>query len=92
MKLFYFILLLLMSSLGNAQDYVIERIKVEDFEEKRYALDTTAAAVIDYQIGTTYYEVAGRNFNIITEVKTRVKIFTKDGYKHATVQIPLYRD
>lgn len=73
------------------QEFKIEKITKADFDEKKYKADSTESAVIDFKIGNTYYVVAGDNYNIITETKTRIKILNKEGYGYATIKIPLYR-
>lgn len=83
--------LVLIPGIISAQEFKINKITKADFEEKRYEADSTATAVIDYNIGNTYFEAAGNDFQIVTITKTRIKIFTKDAYDYATVKIPLYR-
>lgn len=78
-------------TLVHAQEYKIEKITKNDFQEKVYANDSTAVAVIDYKIGSTYFVVAGNTYNVVTETKTRLTILKKEGYDFATVKIPLYR-
>lgn len=85
------ILIILIPGFISAQEFKINKITKADFEEKRYAQDSTATAVIDYNIGNTYFESAGNDYHIVTITKTRIKIFTKDAYDYATVKIPLYR-
>ena len=85
------ILLILIPGFISAQEFKINKITKADFEEKRYTHDSTATAVIDYNIGNTYFESAGNDYHIVTITKTRIKIFTKDAYDYATVKIPLYR-
>lgn len=84
--------LILIPGVISAQEFKINKITKADFEEKRYKADSTATAVIDYNIGNTYFEAAGNNLQIVTITKTRIKIFTKNAYDYATVKIPLYRE
>lgn len=84
--------MLTFSLLGLAQEYKIEKITADDFKETKYTNDTLASAVVIYDIGNSYYEVAGTNYQLVTITKTRIKIINKDGYDFATVKVPLYRD
>lgn len=88
----YFLLFLFFSVDLGAQSFKIKKITKEDFDEKFYSLDPTASAVVDYNVGSTFFIVAGSNYQLVTETKTRIKIFTKEAYNYATVNIPLYRN
>lgn len=77
---------------GYAQEYKIQKVTVDDFKKEKYVNDTLASAVVIYDIGNTYYEVAGGNYQLVTITKTRIKIINKDGYDFATVKVPLYQD
>jgi len=77
---------------GYAQEYKIQKITADNFKESKYANDTVASAVVEYNIGNTYFEAAGENYQLVTITKTRIKIINKDGYDYATVKVPLYRD
>ncbi len=91
-KQLYLLLLLLVSLCSEAQDFKIDRVTKKDFEEKFYELDPTASAVVEHNLGKTYFIVVGNHYQLVTETKTRIKIFTKDAYDYATVNVPLYRD
>src|SRR5690606_24875714 len=88
----YFLLFLFFSVDLGEQSFKIKKITKEDFDEKFYSLDQTASAVVDYNVGSTFFIVAGSNYQLVTETKTRIKIFTKEAYNYATVNIPLYRN
>lgn len=92
MKNLVTIILLVCAFTTQAQSYKIEKISVEDFKELQYAKDTAASALIEYNIGNTYFEAAGSNYQLVTITKTRIKILKKDGFAYATVKTPLYRD
>ena len=92
MKNIALIIMVVFSLAGYAQEYKIQKITTDDFKEIKYANDTVASAVVIYNIGNTYYEVAGGNYQLVTITKTRIKIINKDGYDFATVKVPLYRD
>ena len=92
MKNIALLIILVFSSAGYAQEYKIQKITADDFKENKYATDTLASAVVEYNIGNTYYEAVVGSYQLITITKTRIKILNKDGYNYATVKIPLYRN
>src|SRR5690554_1720921 len=91
-KQIYYLLLFFISLNLGAQNFKIEKVTKDNFNEKLYALDPSASAVVDYSIGSTYFIVAGNHYQLVTETKTRIKIFTKEAYGYATVNVPLYRN
>lgn len=92
MKNIALIIMVAFSLTGYAQEYKIQKITADDFKESKYANDTLASAVVEYNIGNTYFEVAGGNYQLVTITKARIKIINKEGYDFATVKVPLYRD
>lgn len=91
MKNIILLIILAISLVGYTQEYKIEKITAADFKDTKYANDTVASAVVIYDIGNTYYDVAGGNYQLVTITKKRIKIINKDGYDFATVKVPLYR-
>jgi len=92
MKNIVLLIMVAFSLTGYAQEYKIQKVTVDDFKKEKYVNDTLASAVVIYDIGNTYYEVAGGNYQLVTITKTRIKIINKDGYDFATVKVPLYQD
>ena len=92
MKNIILLIILAISLVGYTQEYKIEKITAADFKDTKYANDTVASAVVIYDIGNTYYDVAGGNYQLVTITKKRIKIINKDGYDFATVRVPLYKD
>ncbi len=92
MKSIILLIILTFSITGHTQEYKVQKITTDDFKENKYAIDTIASAIVEYNIGNTYFETAGENYQLVTITKTRIKIINKDGYPYATVKIPLYRD
>ena len=92
MKNIALLIIVAFSLTGYAQEYKIQKITADDFKETKYANDTVANAVVEYNIGNTYYEAVVGSYQLITITKTRIKILNKDGYNYATVKIPLYRN
>jgi transglutaminase-like putative cysteine protease len=76
----------------KAQTYTHEfgKYSGEDFKLARYEKDTTAEAVVIYDIGKTYFQQTDEGFKMIFERSTKIKIFKKSGIKWAQVEIPYY--
>lgn len=76
-----------------AQDFKLGNVSVAEVGEKEYATDPSAAAAILFKDGSTLFEVSNQGkWWIITEVKVKVKIYKKEGYKYADVEVPYYVD
>ena len=50
--------------------------------------DSTAKALVIYEYGNSYVE--DRAFNLVTEIKRKIKILSKDGLDYANIEIPIY--
>lgn len=68
------------------------KISNEEFNMQFYGRDTSAAAVVLFDIGKTYfnYNTSEGGFQIIFKRHRRIKIFDKEACFHANVRIPLY--
>lgn len=62
----------------------------KDFTAAPFVGDSTAAAVVLCDYGTTRFQLKGADFQLVTERVTRIKILKKAGYDAATVEVPLY--
>lgn len=62
------------------------------FDNKNYQKYLGENAVVEYEIGYTYFYYRKDEVILINEVSTRIKILNTDGFDYATVQIPLYRN
>jgi hypothetical protein len=75
----------------SAQEEKFGKIEPKWFAMKSYALDTSAAAVVLFDVGKTYINYNdARKFFQTHERHCRIKIFTKAGYDQANIRIPLY--
>ena len=63
-----------------SQQYELGKITVDELAEKVHQKDTSAPAAILFKLGKTYFD---RDFNLVTEVKVRIKIYKKEGYEYA---------
>lgn len=77
---------------GFSQVVIPEPLKItkEDLAQKVHPQDSTAAAAYLYRSGKTWYEIAGNQWVMVTEVYSRIKIYKKEGYDYANQQIVFY--
>lgn len=84
-------LLMLISFIGNAQEFELGKVSVQELEERKHHKDTSAAASILYSKGHTYFNFSeSSGFTIVTEVETRIKIYKKEGYDWANKSVKYY--
>lgn len=71
--------------------YELGKVTVDELKETRHPKDTAAVAAILFKNGKTYFDVdSERNWILVTEVETRIKIYKKDGYSFANEQVGYY--
>ncbi|WP_159024157.1 DUF3857 domain-containing protein [Formosa sp. L2A11] len=83
--------LLLLSTISlYSQAYSSEEFSVSqnDLNIKKFVKDSTANALVIYEYGKSYID--DEDFLLKTEYKKKVKILNRNGFKYATVEIPLY--
>jgi len=70
------------------------KISPEEFETKITGVDSAAAAIKLFDIGTGYFEVSHNNGGLVYvfERRLRYKIINKNGYDLADLEIPLYHN
>ena len=76
----------------NRQNYNFGRVTADELKLKKYSLDTTANAVVLYESGNTIFLVKEPNIIVRTKHYRKIKLFNKDGYKHASFSISLYNN
>jgi hypothetical protein len=86
----FVILFLLNCMLVPAQVFELGGVTVKELEETKHPFDKDADAAYLHKKGKTYFDIVGGQFRTITEVEVRLKIYTKAGYEHASVEIPYY--
>ncbi|WGK65287.1 DUF3857 domain-containing protein [Croceiramulus getboli] len=87
------ILLLLTTSLAQAQDYEYGEVSKAELEMNVYEQDSTADAVMLHRYRNTYFDHDySDGWVIITEMHERIKILTKEGLDQATKKIRYYRN
>ncbi|KJD33116.1 hypothetical protein PK35_09170 [Tamlana nanhaiensis] len=91
-KSYIFALFLTYSILSFSQAIEVEpsfRVSLKDLKMNSFEKDTTANAVVLYEYGKSYIEP--HHYKLITEKKFKIKLLNKDGFKHASVNIHLYK-
>lgn len=92
-KIYTLILMLLMSSVIEAQNFKFGKVSKEELEEKEHPIHKEAGAAVLYRGQRTYYEFDERlGFTLVTEVHERIKIYNKDGFDWATKEISYYQN
>lgn len=65
----------------GAQNYEMGKVSIEELNAKQHATDTSAAAAILFKKGETTFDYDERDgFVMSTRVRTRIKIYKKEGY------------
>lgn len=75
----------------NAQEFKLGKVSVTELEEKEHPKDPSAVAAILFKKGETKFEYSEANgFETVTIVKTRIKIYKKEGYEWANQEVRYY--
>jgi hypothetical protein len=85
------ILVILFSLNGFAQKYELGKVTIEELQEKVFPKDTSAVAAILFNVGDVqinFNQTTG--FTINTVVKTKIKIYKKEGYEWANKAVKYY--
>ena len=85
------ILFVIIFSNANAQEFKLGKVTVAELGEKFHPKDSSAAAAILYKKGDVRFDYSPEtSFEIITTVKTRIKVYKKEGYQYANFNVPYY--
>ncbi|AWG25172.1 DUF3857 domain-containing protein [Flavobacterium kingsejongi] len=92
MKHIYLIIGLFLVGLNlTAQKFDLGKVTTEEVSEKVHPKDTAAVAAYLFKDGRTYFEWDGEGHQIlVTEVKSKIKIYKKEGYHWANHSIAYY--
>ncbi|MET4075318.1 DUF3857 domain-containing protein [Hymenobacter sp. UYCo722] len=66
------------------------QIEAQDLTGAPFAADSAATAVVLCDYGSARLKGQGAGFQVVFERVTRIKILSKAGFEHATVDIPLH--
>jgi transglutaminase-like putative cysteine protease len=87
------ILFVIIFSNANAQKFELGKVSIAELEEKMHPKDSSAVAAILFKKGKVSFEYdQNAGFLMITEVKTRIKIYKKEGYNWANQEVSYYVD
>jgi Domain of Unknown Function with PDB structure (DUF3857)/Transglutaminase-like superfamily len=85
------LLFLIVFSTSNAQKVDLGKVSLAELQEKEHPKDPSAVAAILFKKGDVTFEyVQNVGFEMVTEVKTRIKIYKKEGYEWANQAINYY--
>lgn len=74
------------------KEYTFGELKNEELNLKIYNLDTIANALVLYESGYTDFKIKNDKVIISTRHYKKIKIFNREGYKHASFSIRLYNN
>jgi hypothetical protein len=90
-KTFLSIVFLLVAFQAFTQNYELGKVTVQELEEKEHPVEKDAVAAILFSVGKTYFEYdQEKGFRMLTEVNSKIKIYKKEGYDYANVEVPIY--
>ncbi|MGV9004612.1 DUF3857 domain-containing protein [Flavobacterium sp.] len=76
---------------ANAQKYELGKVTVEELNQKKHAADSSAVAALLFKKSNTYFTYSGENgFVSYTEVEQKIKVYKKEGFDWADIEIPYY--
>lgn len=91
MNKIFIVLLLLLSTLGFPQKRELGNVTIQELKEKVCPSDTSAAAAILFDIGEVYFDYSENDgFTINLKVRTKIKIYKKEGYEWANKYVRYY--
>lgn len=71
-------------SIGHAQKMELGKVTIDELQQKKHAVDTSAAAAILFKKGSTEFGYTEANgFVMTTRVQVKIKIYKKEGYEWA---------
>lgn len=90
-KLLKTILFFLVCTSAFSQKFNLGKVTIDEVSEKSHKLDSSASAAILFKTGKIYFELSNEGrFTMVQEVSTKIKIYKKEGYDYATVEVPYY--
>ncbi len=90
-KILLLILLLPVWQWTQGQNYKFGKVSVAELKEKSYPGDPSVPAAVLYSDANVYIDVSSKyGFVLKKEYFVRLKIYKKEGFDYATVEIPLY--
>jgi len=73
------------------QKYSLGKVTAEELSQKTHPLDSAAPAAYLHKMGRNYFELSGEGrFYLVHEVSAKIKIYKKEAYSYANVEVPYY--
>jgi len=72
--------------------YTFGKITKEEYDLKFYEKDSTANAVFLFENGETIFKLKEDNILVNSTYYAKVKIFNRNGFDNATIEIPIYNN
>jgi Transglutaminase-like superfamily len=78
-------------NLSNAQEFKQGKVSIAELEQKQHPKDSSAVAAVLFKKGEVRFDYSQDNgFVMLTEVKTRIKIYKKEGFEFSNQNIMYY--
>ncbi|WP_310558741.1 DUF3857 domain-containing protein [Flavobacterium sp.] len=78
---------------SNSQEFKLGKVSIAELQEKSHPKDSSAVAAILFKKGDVRFQYdQNKGFVIVTTVKTRIKIYKKEGYEWANQEVSYYID
>ncbi len=75
----------------KAQEFKLGKVTIAELQEKQHPKDTTAVAAILFKTGVVRFVYSQeKGFDMVTDVKVRIKIYKKEGYEWANQKVGYY--
>lgn len=84
------ILILLISTTVFSQKHNLNKVTIQELAQKVHPLDSSASAAYLDKFGKVYFEVVDGRFFLVNEVSAKIKIYKKEGYSYANLEVPYY--
>ena len=90
----FILILLLIGISGYAQNMVPKfgSVSMEEMNMKSYPKDTTANALVLFELGDVKFVTNHSKIYLQTEIYKKIKIFNKEGAEHGVVKVRIYDD
>ena len=86
-----FLLILFVFNFSFAQKYELGKVTVEELQEKRHPVDSTANAAVLFTKGKDSFEYSPfGGYHMKTDVQVKIKIYNKEGFDWANKSIKYY--
>lgn len=91
LKTILMLLFIMAFSIAGAQKMELGKVTIEELQQQNHPLDPSAVAAILFKKGETVLEYSeNKGFTMVTKVKTKIKIYKKEGYEWANHKISYY--